>query len=138
MRLTDSYGQTVWFAHFHHDKIFHLGGQRHVTFATIHRGPCEKKERPCGTRDAVMGRAICNPVDPFIPVLGRKIALARAFNKTELKVEQRTSLWMSYFRATGVWERDEETKKMVMVKTGIPERGILGKSRKKIEKNGKG
>jgi hypothetical protein len=131
MKLTDGHGLIV-FAHFQHELIRHLGGDRRATFATVHLGPCAKKERPCGTVDAVIGRAICNPTDPFIPVLGRKIALARAFKRAKLDVKQRTSLWMSYFRETGVWRKDKETGERILVKAGIPERGLLGKSRKRL------
>ncbi len=130
MRLNDGHGQNV-FVHFYHDRVHHLGGERRRTLATVHLGPCAKKERPCGTQDAVVGYAICNPIDPFIPILGRKIALARAFQRANLSVVQRIELWKSYWDATGVWKKDKETNKMVLIKTGIPERGLLGRTRKK-------
>lgn len=137
MRLNDSHGQNV-FVHFYHDRVHHLGGERRITLATVHLGPCAKKERPCGTRDAVTGRAICNPVDPFIPVLGRKIALTRAFERAKLSKEQRAELWKDYWRVSGSYKQDKDTKKLILIKLGMPERGILGKSRKKLAlKNGK-
>ncbi|SRR6266446_4572063 len=107
MVLNDGHGQDVRI-HFYHG-VESGKRKRRFTAATVHLGPCAKEARPCETRDAVIGTAICSNNDPFIPVLGRKIALTRALKEAQLSAIQRKGIWEAYF-----------------IKTGLPKRGLLG------------
>ena len=93
---------TEYCAHFFHGRHVRAGtGVPQYTQATLHRWPCERQERPCGTSWAVEGTAWCSPNDNFERSVGRKIALGRALHALGLSYERRKAIWDSYFERVG-------------------------------------
>ena len=90
--------------HFHRfkDTLPLSGKEVQALMCTLHTGECRSNGRFCEIPNAIRVSTQCSPKDKNRPVVGRKIALARALKAANLTKEQREAFWMAFHEKAGI------------------------------------
>lgn len=90
--------------HFHRfkDQLPLSGKEVAALMCTLHTGECKSNGRFCEIANAIRVQAQCSPKDKNRPVVGQKLALARALKAAQLTKEQREAFWVAFHAKVGI------------------------------------